>query len=81
MLVTFEVPQFWVLTMPCGCVDGLMHGSLHHANAEQVWKTFERRAPTRARLRRQGWDVHAGTPDEVSAASRRPENCGKEGHV
>lgn len=72
------IPSQWALIMPCGCVDGLMRGSAHHATAEAVMVTFFPNSRTRTAKLDRGWFVRPASASDIEEGRKPPSH---EGHA
>lgn len=68
--VDLTLPKFWLLVMPCGCIDGSMvsvsmNWSIFAATADDAWKKFTPTKRARDREARDGWTCRGITEDEL----------------
>ncbi|MCA0217953.1 MAG: hypothetical protein LCH43_11440 [Actinobacteria bacterium] len=72
------IPKAWVLVMPCGCIDGIVRGSVRNPTAEAAWATtFTPNKRSRDAQDRKGWTVRAATTEDIERAQHAPDH---EGH-
>lgn len=68
---TVTLPNWWVLVMPCGCIDGIrravIDGKIVTATADEAWAKFTPLKRDRARELREGWKCRAGTDADLQA--------------
>ncbi|MCU1441099.1 MAG: hypothetical protein JWP85_2096 [Rhodoglobus sp.] len=72
-VIIMTIPKAWVLVMPCGRIDGFLHGSNRHATPEAAWATFSPLKRTRDAEARKGWTVRPATSTEI--ANTEPAPC------
>lgn len=70
-VTVITVPEAWVIVMPCGCLDGLLRGSLRHPTAEAAWATFTPNNLIRDAQTCTGWSVRPASTDDIERAAAR----------